>query len=78
VLSHVSADKAGKQVLVQLLNYASYPAESVLVRVHGDFRTVRVYTPEKAPEELAVERSDGHVEVTVARLPVYGVLLFEK
>lgn len=77
VLSHIAVGKAGKEVVVQLLNYASYPAESVLVRVDGDFRRVRLYTPERTPEELVLEKVGGRVEVTVARLPVYGVLVFE-
>jgi hypothetical protein len=71
-------DKNGNRMLVQLLNYASYPADSVLVRVVGDFRTARFYTPESAPEEVALEKSDGRLEVNIPRLPVYGVLLLEK
>lgn len=78
VLTHVSANNAGGQVLVHLLNYATYPAESALVRVEGDFRRARLHTPERPPEELRVERSEGRVEVTVGRLPVYGVLVFEQ
>ena len=78
VLSHVSVGTAGNDVLVHLLNYASYPAESVLVRVEGDYQRVRLYTPERAPEELPFERAAGRVEVSVGRLPVYGVLRFEK
>ena len=78
VLSHISIDKTGNRMLVQLLNYASYSADSVLVRVVGDFRTARFYTPESAPEEVALEKSDGRLEVNIPRLPVYGVLLLEK
>lgn len=78
VLSHVSSDKTGTRVLVQLLNYASYPAESVLVRFAGDFSRARFYTPESSPEELAVEKSDGRLEISIPKLPVYGALLLEK
>jgi hypothetical protein len=78
VLSHVSVGPAGKDVLVHLLNYASYPAESVLVRANGDYQRVVLYTPERAPEELRLERAEGRVEAIVGRLPVYGVLRFEK
>jgi len=78
VLSHASEGAGGQEVVVQLLNYASYPAESVLVRVDGDFRRVRLHAPDRAPEELTLERSGERVEVTVGRLPVYGVLVFER
>jgi hypothetical protein len=78
VLSHSAVADARKAIVVHLLNYASYPAEAVLIRVDGDFRRARLYTPEGTPQELTVEKSGGRVEVTVGRLPVYGVVLFEQ
>jgi hypothetical protein len=78
VLSHVSADKAGNRVLVHLLNYATEPADSVLVRVTGDFRKASYYTPEGAPKDLVLEKSEGRVEVNVPSLSVYGVILLDK
>jgi hypothetical protein len=78
VLSQGSTSDAEKTVLIHLLNYASYPADSLLVRVDGAFRAVRLYTPGRAPEPLPLEASGGRAEVTVPRLPVYGVLRFER
>jgi hypothetical protein len=78
VLSHVSRDTAGGPLLVQLLNYATYPADSVLVRVVGDFHTARFYAPDRSPQELALERSNGRLDITLPGLPVYGVVLLEK
>jgi hypothetical protein len=78
VLSHISSDKNGSRVLVQFVNYASYPAESMLVRVSEGFRSARFHTPERAVEELALEKSDGRLEINIPRLSVYGVLVLEK
>jgi hypothetical protein len=78
LLSHVSTGKSGSRVIIQLINYASYPAESVLVRVDGEFRSARFYTPESAVENLTLESSDGRIETTIPGLSVYGVLVLEK
>jgi hypothetical protein len=78
VLGHASVSDTGREALVHLVNYASYPAESMLVRVNGDFQNVRLYTPGSAPQALALDRAGGRVEVRVERLPVYGILRFER
>jgi hypothetical protein len=78
VLSHISSGKDGDRTRVQLLNYASYPADSVLVRVTGAFRTAHFYTPESAPVELTLEKSEGRIEVNIPTLSIYGELLLEK
>lgn len=78
VLGHMSVDATGAEVLVHLLNYASYPAESVLVRVKGEFRKAQLHVPGSPPVDLRLEPDAGRVEVTVGRLPVYGVVRFEK
>ncbi len=79
VLSHVSSHTSGSPLLVHLLNYASYPSESVLVRVAGDFTKAHFYDPEgDASSDIAIEKSDGRIEVTIPKLSVYGVLSVEK
>jgi hypothetical protein len=78
VLTEVSAEEGGRKVVVHLVNYASFPAESVLVRLDGDFQRASLYTPGRPPERLVLDKSGGRVEVTVARLPVYSVLSFER
>ena len=78
VLIYVSVDHANNRVLVHLLNYASEPADSLVVRVTGDFRKASLNTPERDPEELALEKSAGRVEVNIQSLSVYGVILLEK
>jgi hypothetical protein len=78
VLSHVSLDKTGNRMLVQLINYATYPADSMLVRVAGTYRKAHFYTPESAPLELTLEKSAEHLEVNIPKLAIYGGLLLEK
>ena len=78
VLSHVSMDVSGSHVLVQLVNYATYPADSVLVRISGNFRTARWYAPENPVADLAVVKFDRQIEVNIPRLSIYGGLLLEK
>jgi hypothetical protein len=77
VLSHAARGAEG-DVLVHLINYASYPAESLVVRVAGEFRKARWYTPGAPPEDASLESAPGRAEATIARLPVYGVLRLER
>jgi hypothetical protein len=78
VLGHVSMDKSGSRMLVQLVNYATYPADSVLVRITGNFRTARLYTPENPVAELGIVKFDRQIEVNIPRLSIYGGLLLER
>lgn len=78
VLSHVSMDKPGNRMLVQLVNYATYPADSVLVRISGNFRAARLYTPENPVTELGIVKFDRQIEVNIPRLSIYGGLLLER
>ena len=78
VLSHVSVDKPGNRMLVQLVNYATYPADSVLVRISGNFGVARLYTPENPVTELRIVKFDRQIEVNIPRLSIYGGLLLER
>ena len=78
VLSHVSIDKPGSRMLVQLVNYATYPADSVLVRIAGNFRAAHLYTPENPVAELRIVKFDRQIEVNIPRLSIYGGLLLDR
>jgi hypothetical protein len=78
VLIHVSSDTANNRFLVHLLNYASEPADSLVVRVTGNFGKASLITPERDSEELALEKKGERIEMNIKSLSVYGVILLEK
>jgi hypothetical protein len=75
VLSYVSA--AENRLLVQMVNYADAPADSLTLWVTAKYTTARLYVPGAAPSELPVKRSGGRTEIAVPSLAVYGALLLE-
>lgn len=77
VLSNVSASADGKRILIRLANYATAPAESVLVWVTGQFRSARLEAPERPPLELPVRRSGGRTEFTIPTLGIFGAVLLQ-
>jgi hypothetical protein len=77
VLSYVSTSGTGNRMLIQLINYAGAPAESLTIWVTEKFNAARLYAPESAPVDLAVRHSGSRTEIAVPTLPVYGALLLE-
>ncbi len=60
MLSNLLSSPDGKQVVVQLINYADYPVENVTVHVLGKFRHARLLTPEGADKDVEVyENEEG-------------------
>lgn len=60
MLSNLLSSPDGKQVVVQLLNYADYPVENVTVHVLGKFKHARLSTPDGPDQNLEVyETEDG-------------------
>jgi hypothetical protein len=78
VLIYASRDTTGRKLLLQLLNYSTYPAQSLTVRLYEDFRAAQFHTPEGGVTELAVDRTGGRTEILIPELPVAGALLLEK
>lgn len=77
-ITHVSAGGSGRRVLVQILNYADYPAGRVTVRVNGSFKSARLYTPENAPAELALEpAANNRTELLIAKPARWAAVLLE-
>jgi len=78
VLSYVSISETGSRLLIQLVNYAGLPAESVTIWVTGKFSTARLHVPASAPVDLAVKRRSTRTEIVIPKLPHYGALLLEQ
>jgi hypothetical protein len=79
VLTYASTSGSGKRALIQLLNYATSPFNSkITLRLNGNYRTARLYTPEDAPLDLTTRLMvNGRTEVTVPKLAVWGAVLLE-
>ncbi len=79
VLTYVSTDGPGRRALVQLLNYATTPFDSkITLRLNGNFKSARMYTPDSVPVDLGVrEMPGGRTEISVPRLSVWGAVLLE-
>lgn len=78
VLPAVSESGDGKLLLVQMVNYATEPAETLTLRFDGGFRSARLYEPGAEPVEAVPEKSDRGVEVKVPKVSVYAALILEK
>jgi hypothetical protein len=76
VLSYVTLSENGG-VLIQLVNYADAPAESVVISIADKFSTARLYAPASEPVELPVRRSGRRTEIAVPNLAICGAVLVE-
>jgi hypothetical protein len=71
------ASSGGKRLLVQLLNYANSPATAITIRVSGNFKTARLFTPDAGPLNLDMKAADGQIDVTIPKLSLWGGVLLE-
>ncbi|MBZ5592600.1 MAG: hypothetical protein LAP39_10225 [Acidobacteriia bacterium] len=78
VLPYLSASEDGKQLLVQMINYASGPSEAITVRVSGSYRTARLYGLYGAATDLPVEKSEQGIELAIGQIHTYAALLLER
>ncbi|HYW41687.1 MAG TPA: hypothetical protein VE959_02445 [Bryobacteraceae bacterium] len=76
-ITYASTGAAGKCLLVQLLNYSDSPATAITIRVSGNFKSARLFTPGAEPLDLAMNSSDGQVDVTIPKLSLWGGVLLE-
>jgi len=74
--ARISSD--GSRMLVQLINYASLPAEDVTVRVAGAWRTARILSPDDAPADAVLEQTGESVQTRIRNFKIYAALLFER
>jgi hypothetical protein len=74
MLSDLMATPDGKQVIVQLVNYADYPVESIAVHVLGDFKHAHLYTPEDGERDLEVYKNEEGTGVDIDKVSVCATL----
>ena len=74
MLSDLISSADGKQVIVQLVNYADYPVESIAVHVLGDFKHARLYTPEDGERTLEVYKNEEGTGVDIDKVSVCATL----
>jgi hypothetical protein len=75
VVPYVSSADGGTRMLIQLVNYASRPADSMAVWVPGRFSSARLYSAGGAAVDLSVRRSGSRAEIVIPNLADYGALL---
>jgi len=77
MLSNLLTSPDGKQVLVHLVNYSSYPVDNVTVHVLGDFHQAWLYTPEAPEKKLDVYKVDEGTGVDIDLVNVSASLRLE-
>jgi len=78
VLTCLSSDDADKRVLVQMVAYSSAPSDRVTLRIKGEFRKARLFTPGEPPADLPAEQDSGTTEIVLQKVALWMTLLLEK
>jgi hypothetical protein len=77
MLSNLSASADGKQVVVQLVNYSSYPADSITVHLLGEFHHATLYTPEGGERAVEVYKTEEGSGVDIDKVTICATLRLE-
>ena len=74
MLSNLTASGDGKEVVLQLVNYSSYPVENITVQFPREFHHARLFTPEGAERDIAVYKTDDGTGVDIEKISVCAAL----
>jgi hypothetical protein len=74
MLSDLLTSPDGKEALIQLVNFADYPVESVTVHVLGNYKRARLYSPEEGERTLEVYKNDEGTGVDIDKVSVCATL----
>jgi hypothetical protein len=74
MLSNLLATPDGKQVVVHLVNYSSYPVESVTVHLLGEFHHAKLFTPEGGERAVEIYKSEEGSGVDIDKISVCATL----
>ena len=78
VIVYASAGDGGKCALIQLLNYSNSPAIAITIRVSGNLKSARLFTPESVPSDLKVKSNEGKTDILIPNLLSWGGLLLQQ
>ncbi len=77
VIPYVSTNEAGNRMVIQMVNYAGAPADTISIWLTQKFQAARLLIPDRAPVDLPLKRRGSRIEVEISELPVYGALILE-
>ncbi len=77
VLSSLLGDAEGKRLVLELLNYTSYPVESITVQMAGRYSSATLYEPGQPPRKLEVYETEDGTGVDIDRLSVSAAIEIE-
>jgi hypothetical protein len=77
MLSSLLGDPDAKRVVLELVNYTSYPVESITVHMLGKYKRAILYTPEKAPRELETYSTEDGTGIDIDQVAVSAALVLE-
>ncbi len=79
VIYNVTEQAGGKHLIVHLLNYTLTPAENIRLRLHGEYQSATVLSPEATNAyPLAIKRSNGVSEVIVPTVRIYSLVVLKR
>jgi hypothetical protein len=74
MLSSLLAGPGGKPVIIQLVNYTSYPVENVTVHLLGNFERARLITPEGGERSLELYKTEDGTGIDIDRVSVSAAI----
>lgn len=77
MLSSLLGDPDGKRVVLQLVNYTSYPVDSITVHVLGKYSRATLYAPETPPRQLETYVIEDGTGIDIPRVAVSAALVLE-
>lgn len=77
MISSLLASPDGKQVVLQLVNYTSYPVESVTAHFLGKFTRARLLAPGEPPRELELYPVEGGTGCDIPQVSAVAALVLE-
>ena len=74
MLSNLLTSPDGKELWVELVNYADYPVDNVTVHVLGEFHHARLFTPDGKEKELEAYKNEEGTGVDIDAVGICATL----